>query len=272
MIAFVHIPKTAGTTLHKILVHQAGPGGVVVRHDGDGIPSDEWLATVRKRDRLGGLLVVGHQSVGIHKLIENTRYVTCVREPVSRLLSHYQHAYHDPNHYLHRAIHDRNLDPGSYVASGLSGELSNGMVRMFAGVEDFHTAPVDESTLEAAKENLANLFDAVIPSERFDEGVLLLARKMGWPTPFYLRRKVGAGRKPGLDARTIRNIRLHNQLDVDLYDWVLGRFEQDVGGCLGLEWDLRRFRRMNRFSGLFFYGIRELRHRLNDHLGASLVP
>jgi hypothetical protein len=36
MLVFVHIPKTAGTTLHKVISHQYRRDRILIRHDADG--------------------------------------------------------------------------------------------------------------------------------------------------------------------------------------------------------------------------------------------
>lgn len=172
MLVFVHIPKTAGTTLHKVISHQYPAREILIRHDADG-PLAEAIPPGR-----GELpaVVMGHLSVGLHRYQAGVRYITCLREPVARLVSHYHHGLNDPSHYLHEAIRRDSLDLAGYVASGLSGELSNGMTRMLAGLEDFHGAVVNRAVLELAKRNIEDHFDAVLLSERFDEGLLLLSK------------------------------------------------------------------------------------------------
>ncbi len=262
LLVLIHIPKTAGTTLHKILAHQAGPGGVMVRHDSEGPPSGAWLTEVRRRNALGGLVVVGHQSVGLHERLPDVRYVTCLRHPVDRLLSHYHHAKCDPTHYLHRAILEKKLDLAGYVASGLSGELSDGMVRMLAGIEDFDHGVVDDTILERAKTNLMEHFDAVIPNEKFDAGVLLLADGKGWLPPYYIRRKVGRVRPEKPDAATIRVVETHNRHDLELYRWAVARFEEEAASHPGLSGHVSSFQQRNRVWGKLAYLKREAMHRL----------
>jgi hypothetical protein len=264
ILVLVHIPKTAGTTLHKILVHQAGAGGVMVRHDADGPPSEAFLSELAARSRRGPLTVVGHQSVGLHRHLPGVRYVTCLRHPLERLVSHYHHARNDPAHYLHAAIHQHGWDVADYVESGLSGELSNGMVRMLAGVEDFHHAVPDRDTLAIALDHLEHRFDAIIPSARFDEGVLALARRMHWPPPYYIRRKVGrksgAGAKVNADQE--RRILARNELDWELYRQALERFENTMADERIASADMEQFRRANRLAGGIVYLARELRWRM----------
>ena len=259
ILVLVHIPKTAGTTLHKILVHQAGAGGVMVRHDADGPPSEAFLNELAARSRRGPVTVVGHQSVGLHRHLPGVRYVTCLRHPLERLISHYHHARKDPSHYLHTAIHQHGWDAAEYVESGLSGELSNGMVRMLAGVEDFHHAVPDRETLEVALDHLEHRFDAVIPSVRFDEGVLLLARRMHWPPPYYIRRKVGDKTRGSArpSAEQAERILAANQLDLELYERELARFDSAYSAEGFQKADVDGFRSRNQRFGAWVYWSRE---------------
>lgn len=114
MLAFVHIPKTAGTTLHKVISHQYPREKIFIHHDTQGPPSAELAARIESQ---GCEVIMGHFSVGLHEFIPSLRYVTCLRDPVPRLLSHYLHALHDPAHYLHRAA--KSLTFAAYVSSGL---------------------------------------------------------------------------------------------------------------------------------------------------------
>lgn len=259
MLAFVHIPKTAGTTLHKIISHHYAR--VFIHHDTSG-PADPALAD-RIREKQAQV-VMGHFSVGIHSLIPEIRYVTCLREPVSRMVSHYHHALNDPAHYLHQDVVSGNLDLAGYVSSGLSGELSNGMTRMIAGVANFHHAVVNEDTLALAKSNIETLFDGVILSEHFDEGLLILADSLHWKTPYYLRRKVGhygiRPRKP--DERTRRLIEQQNRFDCELHAWAKQRFEAQSAGIPSLATRTLRFQQANHFTGKAIFCLRELRMRL----------
>ena len=258
MLVFVHIPKTAGTTLHKVISHQYPAREILIRHDADG-PLAE--AIPPGQGKLPAV-VMGHLSVGLHRYQAGVRYITCLREPVARLVSHYHHGLNDPPPSLREALRRDGLDLAGYVARGLSGELSNGMTRMLAGLEDFHGAVVNRAVLELAKRNIEDHFDAVLLSERFDEGLLLLSKQMGWGTPWYIRRKVGNySAKP--DPETRRKVEEHNAFDVELYVWARERFEGRAGADAGLSARLHRFRCFNSNWGKGVLLTRELLFRLN---------
>lgn len=258
MLAFVHIPKTAGTTLHKIISHQYRQ--IFIHHDTQGPPDTTLADRIR---RASPQVVMGHFSVGLHTVVPEVRYITCLREPVARIVSHYNHAHNDPSHYLHNAIISRKLDLADYVSSGLSGELSNGMTRMIAGVADFHHAVIGNETLAIAKSNIETHFESVILSELFDPGILMLANSLGWQTPYYLRRKVGHYsspiRKP--DESTLAVIMSHNQLDCELYTWAKQRFETSVSSSPNLTEQTFRFQQSNHIKGKAIFCLRELKRR-----------
>lgn len=260
MLAFVHIPKTAGTTLHKIICHQYPANRIAIHHDTDGPPTPELVACLRKRDCR---VVMGHFSVGLHEFIPGLRYITCLRHPVARLVSHYHHTLNTPAHYLHHAVTSGKMDLADYVSSGLSGELTNGMTRMLAGVADFHHAIVDDQTLALAKSNIENLFDGVILNEFFDAGLLMLAESLDWKRPYYLRRKVGRypahSRKP--DHRELAVIEQQNRFDCELHAWATERFTSRSAAIPDLVSRLVRFRRRNAAMGKLVFCLRELQSR-----------
>jgi hypothetical protein len=264
MLAFVHIPKTAGTTLHKIISHQYCNRQIVIRHDADGPASAELIHHLTRPAADAPEVVMGHMSVGLHRSVPGLRYLTCLREPVSRVTSHYHHASNDPTHYLYRSIHEQKLTLENYTASGLSGELSNGMTRMLAGVDDFHGAEVNHATLNLAKHHLANLFTGILLSEQFDEGLMLLSQELGWKTPYYLRRKVGKypQNRERLNPQTRHAIEANNIFDVELYHWARSRFQTQWATCPELPAQLEQFRKMNQLAGKGIFCLREVRRRM----------
>lgn len=269
MLVFVHIPKTAGTTLHKILSHRFPAAKTWIRHDAEGPWTPAELDRLREGSPRRPDLIMGHLGTGLHLQVDGIRYLTCLREPVARMVSHYHHALHESDHYLHETVKRRGLDLAAYVASGLSGELSNGMTRMLAGIADFHGAVPGPADLQRAKELLESRFDGVLLSERFDEGLLLLAESMGWATPYYIRRKTGrySAREGQPDAGTCRIIEEYNALDLDLYRWARERFESRIADRPDLADRVRRFRRRNHHLGKAVFLVRELIRRAGKRKG-----
>ena len=259
-LVFIHIPKTAGTTLHKILSHQFKPSETAIHHDAGGIPSDELVARMSGSDP-AVKLVMGHTSARFHDRVPDVRYITCLRDPVARLVSHYHHARLDPTHYLHEALVRGGWGPADYVASGLSGELSDGMTRMIAGMDDFHHGGVDEAVFQRAIRNLEERFEVVLLTETFDSGLLDAASRLGWKTPYYIPRKKGryAGAPP-LGEEERRTIEARNTHDRRLYEWVRANRTPATDGAAAAR--LEDFRKRNAVRGRAVFCWREVKRRM----------
>jgi hypothetical protein len=135
-IVFLHILKTAGSSLRRRLEELAG-GAPVWRHEVDGRPGDaprEALARCR--------VVMGHFTIADARHVPGPRRIfTVLREPRERLLSYYHFlARHRPEvaarpAYAHAAI-ARRLPLEKFLADPdprVQGDLRNAMTRSLAG-------------------------------------------------------------------------------------------------------------------------------------------
>jgi hypothetical protein len=231
-LIFLHIPKAAGTTLHRIIDRQYDPSAVYtidgarVRDSLDAfkkLPSD-----IRNRIKI----IKGHMSFGLHcHLPQPCTYFTMLRHPVDRVISHYYFVLEHPDHYLHQRVTSNSMTLADYVDAGVSKELDNGQTRSLSGVGG--TLPFgscDSATLEMALENLNRHFSVVGLTERFDESLLLFKRAFGWRNVFYVRQNVGRMR-PGIEQvskEALHAITKHNALDRELYRSAVNRFEDQL--------------------------------------------
>jgi hypothetical protein len=93
---FLHIPKTAGTSVSNSLTEIAVKknlsmvGPILIDHL---VERPHW----EKAD-----LLVGH--LGLLPLDHNFRYFTVLRDPLERLYSHYSHVKRDPGHYFNKIV------------------------------------------------------------------------------------------------------------------------------------------------------------------------
>ena len=139
-ILFVHIPKTAGTTLRVLLEEQyARQPWLTVQHD---IRAErERLARMPESERASLRFVFGHMEWGWHDLLPEDRnyaYTTILRDPVERVLSLYSHC-KIKGHYLEPEV--RGMDIVRFLASGVTMTCDNGMVRQLCGRDRFLQAP-----------------------------------------------------------------------------------------------------------------------------------
>jgi hypothetical protein len=223
-LIFLHIPKTAGTTLNRIIEWQYSPFAIFT------MDPYRIRATANRFKRLSEArrrrmrVVRGHLLYGIHEFLpQGATYVTMLREPVARVLSAYYFVLRRPLHPLHWKLKRERLSVEDCLR--LFPYRQNTQCRFIAGVEDTSTG--DERLLDIAKENLTKSFSVVGISERFEESLMLMAKAFDWEIPFYENRKVSKTR-PQIDPGVVEMIRDHNRFDLELYEFGKGLFEASL--------------------------------------------
>lgn len=234
MLAFVHIEKTAGTSLIHILRHNYFLRYVDVR------PFDKeslGLFTIKdysKIRRVNPFLqaVGGHSIVpynGMEQVESDINYITLLRDPIKRYISQYRHW-----------VEKKHLDIS--VEQFMEHEdLWNFQTRKLVGNED----------LEAAKSCLREKFITVGTVERFDEFLVLLRRAVGWDC-FDIRYSIQNTAKDrfameGIMQQWGDEIRRRNEIDISLYAFILNELipEQRASYGKGFDVDLEEFKAIN---------------------------
>ncbi len=100
-LAFLHIPKTAGTSLTQALLHLR-PWTHVLSHNGniDAVALDAYRGLPALPER-GSVLLHGHAGHGSFETLADALTVTVVRDPVEHAVSHYLHVRRNPDTPLH---------------------------------------------------------------------------------------------------------------------------------------------------------------------------
>ncbi len=223
-LIFLHIPKTAGTTLNRIIEWQYSPFEIFTIDPHRFRATAERLARLSEKRRRRLRVVRGHLFYGIHECLpQGATYITMLRDPVARMFSSYYFVLRRPLNPLHRKLKQEGLSIEDCLR--LFPERNNTQCRLIAGIKD--PAINDERLLELAKENLARSFSVVGLSERFEESLVLIARTFGWEIKSYENRKVAKNR-PVIEPRLAELIREHNHLDVELYEFGKEQFEQSL--------------------------------------------
>jgi hypothetical protein len=262
LIAFVHIPKTAGGTVTSMFSAAYSKKGI--NKTGNYISGPEkTLAKATKRPggwedwhRGGGRVAIGHTPYGVfhERMPDYTRYITFLREPVDRVISHY-----------YRHVHNPALSGGAQgtrpraACRDAAGSLEEALVEMrLPQLNNLATrflcthpslGQLPDSALDEAKENLRT-FMLVGIQERFEESVILLQRALGLGIVPTRDRHISApGDRPTVeelpaDQRAL--LEEYNAFDVELYKFGLELFaEQAAAVGDGLAAEAQKLREAN---------------------------
>lgn len=223
-LVFLHIPKTAGTTLNRIIDWQYSPLAIFTIDPYRIRATPQRLKQLPEKRRRALRVVRGHMLYGIHNFLpQGATYITMLRDPVARALSAYYFVLRRPLNPLHRKLKRERLSIEDCLR--LFPDRQNLQCRFIAGVED--TAIEDERLLEMAREHLRKSFTVVGISERFEESLMLMATTFGWEISSYDNCKVSKTR-PQIDPGTMEMIRDHNRLDLELYEFGKALFEESL--------------------------------------------
>jgi hypothetical protein len=222
-LIFLHIPKTAGTTLNRIIEWQYSPLSIFTI-DPLGIrATPERFKTFSEQRRWKLRVVRGHMVYGIHQFLpQGATYITMLRDPVARLLSAYSFALRRPLNPMYRKLKHGRLGIEAFVQ--LTPNRQNLQCRALAGVEDVNC---DQRVLDMAKANIMKSFSVVGLCERFEESLILMSKAFGWEIPYYENRKVSKVR-PALEPGVVSMIQEHNRFDMELYEFARKRFEDTL--------------------------------------------
>lgn len=233
-VFFLHLPKTGGTTMRRVLDREYRNAR---RYEiGEDVTGDiRAFRELKWGPDKAPNLVQGHMSYGLHQFVPGpSTYVTLLRDPMRRALSDYHYVTSTREHPIHE--HVKNLSLREYFESGITGQLSNGQVRLLSG-DNLPNDPgvpsnrcMERADLGRAQEHLRNGFAATGLQERFDETLVLFRRRLGWRWPFYLRENVTSRSYRMEDARPedLERIRELNSLDMELYESVRSMFDAQV--------------------------------------------
>ena len=236
-IIFLHIQKTGGITLQRMLRRKLGKP--IGKRAASLFSQKPKFATVEQELQAKNLedrYVVGHFCYGIHQFLPQPyTYMSFLREPVARICSLYHYSKNNSTAYYHQQAKNQSLEEFSLQTQLM--ELDNGQVRFLAGdAKDFfiNRTPIgqcSDALLETAKQNIDAHFSFIGITEQFNQSVLLLQKLMGWDNCFYLRRNTNAAsQKPKqiVSESLKQRVAERNWLDMQLYAYVKNRLAQQL--------------------------------------------
>lgn len=235
-LIFLHIPKTAGTTLQDFILSHYKPRGKYFRFTGHEDQASVFAKlTQTERDEFD--VVAGHVHFGVHDtLTRPATYLTMLRDPVERFISHYYHILRHTDHYLHTYVAGRGYSLHEYATAGLNQEGDNDQVRWLT-VREHGEVPLGQVTramLEEAKWNLENGIAVFGLAERFTDSLRCFCAAFGWeavkPVTFRKRLNTNAARpkRDQIAPETLEAIRDGNRYDVELYEFAQALFDEQM--------------------------------------------
>ncbi|NET50222.1 MAG: sulfotransferase family protein, partial [Merismopedia sp. SIO2A8] len=233
-MCFVHIPKTAGTTMSAILESRFDHKRIC--------PTPYWreLKLMPPEQLKDYQLFRGHFPYSVSELIPKTPvFITMLRDPIERVISAYEFMktciiMHPNAQKVQEKA--RTLSLKDYVRDPEVNGVVNSQTIMVAGreIQDISVPATDSKWLEIAKENLQT-FAWVGITEQFWQSVGVLSYQFGWSPPDQIQRlMVGKKklRRENLTQDVIDAIAECNQLDLELYDYAKSLFEQQYQDML----------------------------------------
>jgi len=256
VLIFLHLPKTAGSTLNVILARKytlAEKFWMNCFRMEDSIQQFKNLPD-KQRDRIK--LIWGHIPYGVHDMTPKPSvYMTMLRHPVERIISLYYFILTQyPEHYLHKEMIAKKMTLEEFVNSAISTELDNFQTRLLSGVgRDIPFGECTQKLADKAIANLQNHFIFVGIQEKFNESVILLQRTIGIKhLPLYKSVNITKDRLPysAIPSHLIEEIEKRNQFDFQVYAYAQERFHKDLSQMGITDQELKRFMMLNNWYGM----------------------
>lgn len=229
-IRFLHIPKTAGSTVHFV-VRCKFPTKPYFVFRGNFAADCKRLRNLSQKQRCKLFYFSGHAPLrtGIQQ-VDDSETFTLLRNPIDRVVSFCNHAL-DPrkNHYvLQRGISslDDLLDSQITELSNLTTKL---LITEKTEVSD--CGAIRRLDPDGAASLAIQLLEERVSffgiQEKFDESLILFADQLGWKSPVYLRQN-SRRRSFRLDMQPhhLDRIREMNAIDQMVYEFAFRRFHE----------------------------------------------
>jgi hypothetical protein len=229
-LIFVHIPKSAGTTLNHVIAWEYSPFQIV-SVDGR-FPRWAFRRMTRWTPRrlARSDVFTGHMPFGLDTFLgREANYVTILRKPVERVISEYFYRIGRKSHPLE----DRGIKGFSLRDYVEKLPYDNVQTKLLAGGNqgyDFMAGRCSAAMLATAKRNLAERFSLVGLTERFEETLALAKLLFGWKVDRYATMRVtpGKSKEKAVPADMRELIAEHNRYDVELYQYGVELFERTL--------------------------------------------
>lgn len=221
---FLHIPKTAGTTMALTLARLFRWKKKLSYYTPQGRRTYARLSSEYKNKFE---LSFGHIPFDANQKIERgIEYFTFFRSPREHLLSGYRHIKGGGNHGVKKTVNVADYTLKDFLKQGVLKNIDNMSVRFLAGKIDKPYLTINEEDLQLAIKNFDENFFIFGITEYFDESLVLLSDYMKWPPLYYVRENKSKYKidPKELDEETENLIKQCNRYDEVLYKHALTKF------------------------------------------------
>lgn len=246
-LLFLHIPKTAGMTLHSIIDRQY-PSDILFNMRR--MWNIDAFNALSEKERMNIRVLKGHMPFGLHARLGpgEVEYFTILREPVDRVVSHYYQILRYSKHFFYEEMQKHKYTLKELMESGALKYVDNLQVRVLSGNVEAPYGSIDDAMLQQALEHIDRYFPLLGLNEYFDHFLLQLKDRYGWGMVNYRKRLVSKNRiaVTALDPETLAAVQRYNEMDTKLYLLMKARVEQELQ-ALGPAFEKRvqRFKRTN---------------------------
>ena len=215
-VVILHIPKTAGTSLRRMIQeHYQTEEIFYVYGDDSTFTTFDDFKKLAPEEKAAYKIFMGHIPFNQNFFSGlNPIYITILRDPVERVLSYYHHV------MQRQEWKGKDVSLLKYIEISEDRQLSNHQTRVLAG---YVNEPLNEIQLEIAINNLNNHFSVVGTTDNYKEAVEALCNLMGWEHKTIYRENISTDRKQAeyYSKIEIEKIKKLNVFDLKLYDYVL---------------------------------------------------
>lgn len=214
---FIHIPKTGGTTLRKMLTNHFPTNSYypteenLLKNNGKYIKQSELVS--KNVEFLQKALIIGHYNYDMVQYLKpDVKIVAFLRNPFDRIFSHIAHILkHDERWF--------GADPNDVVKDRIH-QLGNLQTRMLG-----------KSNSKTINDKLANIqtFDFIGIQERFAESISMLNELYNWKLEIVERQNTTQNSiKNSITSKSMALICRHIKHDIVLYDFACELFESRI--------------------------------------------
>lgn len=227
VLLFMHIPKTAGTSLRKIIEHQVPKEK---RHFIYNVKDKFDFINFKNKNNLQ--FIFGHFNYADRidtYLNRDYKFVTFMRDPVEQVISHYYHFYNSPDSTnpnranIIKPEHLVSLD--KFINAPIANNLQ---IKYISGILNNKLKIYPKKTLELAKYHIDHYFDFIGITEYYDDSIKYLCNRYGLDSEIKM---LNVGERPkakDISNKLIEKIKKRNQLDIKLYNYVLEKFSKKI--------------------------------------------